>query len=100
MEGLWRWCWNHLMLTAKSIVRIVIVDLPVGCGTWAACRVSRQNRSGERQLPRRDSKTPGKHGGNSPFSESGAESGGVDIQSGALWAEIRALIDACPDLSP
>ena len=46
---------------------------------------------------RRHAKNSGKTGS---VSESGAKSGAVDIQSGALWADIRALIEACPDLSP
>ncbi|MCX7388010.1 MAG: hypothetical protein NTX48_15200, partial [Planctomycetales bacterium] len=34
------------------------------------------------------------------FQEGGAKSGAVAIQSGAPWADIRALIEACPNLSP
>jgi hypothetical protein len=51
-------------------------------------------------MPRRDSKTPVKHGGNGLLSEVGAISGASAIQSGASWTTIKDLIEACPDLSP
>jgi hypothetical protein len=55
---------------------------------------------GLKDNPARTRNTPKNTGKTASFKEVGAISGASAIQSGALWADIRALIEACPDLSP
>ena len=46
---------------------------------------------------RRTAKNAGKM---ASLGEGAVKCAAVDIQSGALWADLRALIEACPNLSP
>ena len=50
--------------------------------------------------PARTRNTPENTGETASLNEVGALSGASAIQSGASWATIKDLIEACPDLSP
>ena len=50
--------------------------------------------------PARTRNTPRNTGETASIDEVGAISGASTIQSGASWATIKDLIEACPDLSP